>query len=531
MRDFHQPGRSPAYSGQGMAATSQPLATHTALEVLRNGGNAMDAALAAVAVQCVVEPGSTGIGGDCFCLYAPGGSVSQLTAFNGSGTAPAAASVAALNALGVTELDKHTAHSVTVPGAVDAWFQLHARHGSVPMAELLQPAIGYAGDGFALGARTAFDFAGVESVLAAEPSTAAVFLPGGRLPKAGELLKQPQLAASLHAIADGGADAFYRADIAADIVSYLNEKGGLHTRADFEAYTGQFVTPISSTFRGRRVHQCPPNGQGVIALLLLNMISEIDTYDSPLSPERVHREIEACRLAYTARNTFLADPDHSAVPVEEILSADYADALRAQIDPERAREQGLDVGIGSHPNTVYLTVVDKDRNVCSLINTLFYGFGSGLTAPQSGVVLQNRGFGFSMDPTHPNALAPNKRPMHTIIPGMVSEGDKVVMSYGVMGGHYQAFGHMQFLTRMYDYGCNPQSAMDLPRFMVDPDTGEVEIESTVDQALRDGLVARGHRLVTPSVPVGGSQAIAIDWEQGTLCGGSDPRKDGCALGY
>ena len=513
-----------------MAATSQPLATHAALDMLRRGGNAMDAALAAVAVQCVVEPGSTGIGGDCFCLYAPEGRT-DLTAFNGSGTAPAAASVAALAALGITEMDKNSAHAVTIPGAVDAWYQLHAKHGSVPMAEILAPANDYARNGFALGARTAFDFAGCKDLLAAEESTAAIFLRDGETPKAGQVLAQPQLADTLEAIAREGADAFYKGAVAEDIVGYLQGKGGLHTLDDFANYSGQFVTPISAEFRGRRVHQCPPNGQGVIALLLLNIMSEIETYDGPISVERMHREIEACRLAYTARNTFVADPDHAEVPVEELLSSQYAEQLRAQIDPNRAREQGLDVGIGSHPNTVYLTVVDKDRNVCSLINTLFYGFGSGLTAPQSGVVLQNRGFGFSLDADHPNALAPNKRPMHTIIPGMVSEGDKVVMAYGVMGGHYQAFGHMQFLTRMYDYGCDPQAAMDLPRYMVDPDTGEVEMESTVPSAIRDALTARGHRLVTPTVPVGGSQAIAIDWSEGSLCGGSDPRKDGYALGY
>lgn len=530
MRDFHQPGRSPAYSCQGMAATSQPLATHVALEILRSGGNAMDAALAAVAVQCVVEPGSTGIGGDCFCLYAPDGRA-ELTAFNGSGTAPTAASVSALADIGITKLDKHSAHAVTIPGAVDAWYQLHARHGSMPMSEILAPAIDYARSGFALGARTAFDFHAAKDVLAAEPSTAAVFLRDGKTPAAGQLLKQPRLADSLESIARDGADSFYKGAIAEDLVGYLQEKGGLHTRDDFANYSGQFVTPISSEFRGRRVHQCPPNGQGVIALLLLNILSEVDTFDGPITVERMHREIEACRLAYTARNTYLADPDHSEVPVKAILSSEYADKLRAQIDPSKAREVGLDVGIGAHPSTVYLTVVDKDRNVCSLINTLFYSFGSGLTAPNSGVVLQNRGFGFSLDPSHPNALAPNKRPMHTIIPGMVSERGRVVMSYGVMGGHYQAFGHMQFLTRVFDYGCDPQAAMDLPRYMVDPDTGEVEMESTVPAYICDALSARGHRLITPRVPVGGSQAIAIDWEEGSLCGGSDPRKDGCAMGY
>ncbi len=513
-----------------MAATSQPLATQTALEVLRAGGNAMDASLAAVAVQCVVEPGSTGIGGDCFCLYAPEGRAS-ITAFNGSGTAPSGASIEALAALGITELDKHSANAVTVPGAVDAWCQLHAKHGTMPMADILAPAIGYARDGFALGARTAFDFAQCAELLASEPSTASVFLKNGQVPGVGEVLQQRQLADTLALIARDGRDAFYRGAVAEDMVSYLGEKGGFHTMADFADYQGQYVTPISAEFRGRRVHQCPPNGQGLIALLLLNIMSEVERFDGPLSVERMHREIEACRLAYTARNTFLADPDHSAVPVDEILSASYAKKLRDQVDPDHARESGLDVGIGSHPNTVYLTVVDKDRNVCSLINTLFYGFGSGLTSPNTGVVLQNRGFGFSLDPSHPNALAPNKRPLHTIIPGMVTEGDKVTMAYGVMGGHYQAFGHMQFLTRMFDYGCDPQAAMDLPRFMVDPDTGEVEMESTVPAETCDALRARGHRLMTPTVPVGGSQAIAIDWEAGVLCGASDPRKDGCALGY
>ncbi len=531
MRNLELPGRSPVHAPNGMACTSHPLASQAAIDVLKAGGNAVDGAIAACAVQCVVEPGSTGIGGDCFCLFSPLGST-DIVALNGSGRAPAAASVDYYKNAGIDEFARNSPHAVTVPSAIDAWSRLNNDHGRMPFGELLGPAIGYARDGYPISSRVHRDFASSIDLLKAEESTARIFLKDGKVPAIGQMHRQSELAATLQAVADNGRDAFYRGAVAQDIVSYLQSKGGLHTLEDFAAVEGTYVAPISTDFRGYQVFECPPNGQGIIALLLLNIMSGLERNgDDPITADRMHQELEACRLAYQTRHLYLADPAFADVPMEQILSAEYAASLRAAIDPAKANEPPVDVDLPRHKDTVYISVVDKDRNACSLINTVFWTFGSGLTAPGSGVVLHNRGLGFSLDPASPNCIAGGKRPLHTIIPGMVAKDDKVVMPFGVMGGEYQAFGHMQFLTRFFDYGLDIQEAMDCPRFMVDPFTGEVEVEDTVPDAIKDELRARGHRVALAEKPVGGSQAIWIDWEEGVLTGGSDPRKDGCAIGY
>lgn len=530
MRDLELPGRSPAHGLAGMAATSHTLASVAALDVLKAGGNALDAAIAACAVQCVVEPGSTGIGGDCFCLWAPGGST-DIVGFNGSGRAPSRASCAWFAEQGITEIARQSPHSVVVPGAVDAWCRLNADHGRMPLAELLAPAIGYARDGYPVSSRVSQDWAAAAEVLGAEPTLARIFLPDGRALRVGERHSQPELARTLQAIADGGRDAFYTGEIARDMVDYLRGLGGLHTLEDFADARGDYVAPISTEFRGLRVWEFAPNTQGVIALLLLNIMAEVDTGAGPITVARMHAEIEAIRLAYAARNLYLADPAMAEVDVEALLSPAYAERLRGRIDPARACDPPPAPDHVRHRDTVYITVVDKDRNACSFINTLFHGWGAGLCAPKSGVVFTNRGQGFVLDPEHPNRIEPGKRPRHTLIPGIVSSGDRVVTSFGVMGGEYQAAGHMQFLTRMIDYGCDIQEAMDLPRFMPNPVTGVVEMESTVPEPMRAELAALGHRIVPAARPIGGSQAISIDHANGVLTGGSDPRKDGAAIGY
>ncbi|MEM7041752.1 MAG: gamma-glutamyltransferase [Pseudomonadota bacterium] len=529
MRDLERPGRSPVHAPHGMAATSHPLSTQTAIDVLKSGGNAMDAAVAACAVQCVVEPGSTGIGGDCFCLYAPEGSA-DLVAFNGSGKAPAAASVDWYRENGFHEIERNTPHSVTVPGAVDAWETLIRDHGRKSLGELLQPAIGYAQGGYPISSRVHTDFASSAALLSGDETAARIFLPNGRVPEVGQMHHQPELAVTLEKIANNGRDAFYAGEVMDDMVAYLQSRGGLHTEADFAAVKGDYVEPISTEFRGHRIHECPPNGQGVIALLLLNIMSDIETGDHPFTLERIHQEIEACRLAYCARNLYVGDPAFSDIPVDGLLSKAYARELREKIDPERAHE-APEVGFPAHEDTVYITVVDKDRNACSFINTLFAGFGSGLVAPRSGIVLQNRGCGFVLDPKSPNRIEGGKRPLHTIIPGMVTRYDRAVMPFGVMGGQYQSMGQMQFLAAFFDYDMDIQEAMDRPRFMVNPFDGVVEMEGTIPEDIRKALTERGHRLVPPPKPIGGSQAIWIDWDEGVLTGGSDPRKDGAAMGY
>ncbi|WP_421878077.1 gamma-glutamyltransferase [Pacificispira sp.] len=531
MRDLELPGRSPVHAPNAMASTSHPLSTQAAIRILMAGGNAMDAAIAACAVQCVVEPGSTGIGGDNFCLYAPQGGA-EIIAFNGSGKAPKAANAAWYRERGYTEIPRDV-HAVTVPGAVDAWCRLHADHGKLPLAEVLAPAIGYARDGFPISSRVHRDFAAEFDLISAEQSTADAYLIDGAVPAIGARLALPELAATLQKIAENGRDGFYAGDVADDMVSYLQSKGGLHTAEDFAAVKGDYVTPISAEYRDMTVWECPPNGQGVIALLLMKAMSRIraDLGKGPITADRIHYEIEACRMAYRARNLYLADPAFADVPVEALLSDAYAQSIVDAIDPARAGDPPKDIALPKHKDTVYITVVDSDRNACSFINTLFYGFGSGLTAPKSGVLLQNRGMGFTLEDGHPNVIEGGKRPLHTIIPGMATKDGKAVLSFGVMGGHYQAMGQAQFMSRHFDYGLDIQESMDAPRFMPDPFNGEVEMEATVPDAIQQDLRARGHRLVKPRAPVGGSQAIEIDWQRNLLTAGSDPRKDGCAIGY
>ncbi|GAB4229778.1 MAG: gamma-glutamyltransferase [Kiloniellaceae bacterium] len=531
MRNLELPGRSVARSMNGMAATSHNLATLTAIEVLRDGGNAMDAAIAACAVQGVVEPQSTGIGGDCFALYAPGGG-SDIVAFNGSGRAPSAATAKWFASKSIETIERFSPHAVTVPGAVDAWAQLLRDHGTRSLGDLLQPAIRFARDGYVVTERVATDWESEVEALSHDPAASAIFLPGGKTAPVGFVHRQPALAASLELIAEQGRDAFYKGAIAEDLVAHLRELGGLHSLEDFAAAGGDYVDPIKASYKGHDVYECPPNGQGVIALLLLNILAG---YDLPsmgvLSAERLHLEIEATRLAYRERDAHLADPAQAAVPVEEMLSEDYAARLRGEIRLDRATVAPAPAPVAAHADTVYISVVDKDRNAVSFINSIFHSFGSGICGPKSGVILHNRGAAFSVDPDHPNCIAPGKRPMHTIIPGMVAEGGRVVMPFGVMGGGYQACGHARFLTNLYDFGLDVQQAMDLGRLFPPPGEVEVEMESGVPRDVLSQLEDRGHRFKAPDKPIGGSQAIQIDWQQGTLAGGSDPRKDGCALGY
>ncbi|MCS0504619.1 gamma-glutamyltransferase [Ancylobacter mangrovi] len=530
MRDFETPGRSLVMATNGMAATSHPLSSLVALNVLQSGGNAMDAAIAACAVQGVVEPGSTGLGGDCFVLYAPGGT-DDIVAYNGSGRAPAAANADYYAAHGITALERQSPHAVTVPGAVEAWARLSQDHGTRPLGDLLQPAIALARGGYAVAPRVALDWREQAGLLAGDTNTARVFLPEGHSPHAGTLHHQPELAATLERIAAEGPDGFYRGPVAEDIVAYLQSLGGLHTLEDFATARGAYVTPISTRFRDLRVHECPPNGQGIIALMLLNILSHGSTRPDPLSAERVHFEMEAARLAYSVRDAVLCDPDHIEVPMRELLSSSLASQLAGMIRPDARLAELPAIDLPSHNDTVYIAVVDKDRNVASFINSIFNPFGSGLVAPRSGVLLNNRAQGFSLKPGHPNAIAGGKRPLHTIIPGLTTRDGRVEHCFGVMGGQYQALGQAYFLARVLDYGLDMQSAIDMPRACPLFGTDALEVEGSMPDAVRRDLAALGHRIVRPSRPIGGAQAIRIDWANGVLTGASDPRKDGCALGY
>ncbi len=536
MRDFHLPGRSPVYATNAMAATSMPVATLTALDVLRAGGNVVDAAIAACAVLCVIEPQSTGIGGDCFCLYAPSGG-GRVIALNGSGRAPAAATIDWYERQGITSIEGTSAHSVTVPGAVGAWETLLKAHGRKGLEELLQPAIRYASEGWPVHPRVALDWERVEGKL--RETGADAFLPNGRAPRPGDVFRQTALAETLRAIARQGAKAFYEGPIAADMVATLRMRGGLHSEEDFSAglTAAQFVEPISASWRGYEVFQCPPNGQGLMVLMLLGILGGFEAAaDGPVGVLRLHRHVEAARLVYRDRDAFLADPAQAPVPVGKLLDPAYLAALRGLIRDDHALRDLPAPGeavLPRHRDTVYLCVVDRDGNACSFINSLFDSFGSGILAQASGVMLHNRGCGFRLERGHPNCIAPGKRPMHTIIPGMLmrsgASGLAPVMPFGVMGGQFQPMGQALFLANLLEYGLDLQEAIDCPRLF--PYRGKLQVERGISHAVRDRLARMGHAPEETEKPLGGAQAIWIDHVRGCLIGASDPRKDGLALGY
>lgn len=529
MRNLDFPGRSAVIATNGMAATSHPLSTQAALRVLQDGGNAMDAAVTASAVQCVVEPQSTGIGGDCFCLLVRGGT-DNVIAFNGSGRAPAAAHVEWYVENGIAAIEANSPHAVTVPGAIDAWDQLLRDHGTLSLGDTLAPAIAYARDGFPVMHRVHYDWEIAATGLRADVNAARTYLVDGKAPPIGSIQRQPALAETMATIAREGRDAFYSGAIAQDMVDYLRDLGGLHTLEDFASATGEYVTPISTAYHGFDVYECPPNGQGIAALSLLNILSGFDFSSmEPNSAERQHLLIEAAKLAYRDRDAMCADPAQVEMPYDVWLSDAHAARNREAIDPARALTDLPPSEFPLHADTVYITVVDKDRNAVSFINSVFESFGGCRVAPKTGITLHNRGSGFRIEPGHPNAIAPNKRPLHTIIPGMLMKAGRPVMPFGVMGGHYQALGHAMLVSNVVDYGMDPQFAIDQPR--VFPVAGSVRVESSLPSETRSGLEALGHDLVMPDRPIGGAQAIWIDHETGTLTGGSDPRKDGAAMGY
>ena len=527
MRDFNVPSRSAAMAANGMVATSQPRATLAGLDVLRAGGNAMDAAIAAVAMQCVVEPESTGIGGDCFVLYSQQGA--PPVALNGSGRAPAKATAEWYAERQIHDIETQTPHAVTVPGAVDAWCTLNRKFGSRPLAELLEPAAQAAEEGFIVNERVAYDWQRMEWKLR-DPVTAALFLKDGKPPAAGEVMRNPPLARTLRRIGREGRAAFYEGAVAREIVARLQALGGLHEEEDFAAQHSEWVEPIHAFYRGCEVYECPPNGQGLAALMILRQLEGFALGDESLSEaDRLHLLAEATKAAYRVRDDFFADPAQADVDVAGFLSDAWAERARRQIRLDAVLPGNDWHGGTLQSDTVYLCTVDRDGNACSFINSLFSNFGSGIVAPESGVILQNRGSGFRTTPGHPNAIAPRKRPFHTIIPAMLVKDGRAVMPFGVMGGQYQAVGHAHFLHRVLDRGFSPQQAAEAPRSFAF--RNKLRVEQSVPEAIVGDLAGRGHDIEVAKVPLGGCQAIWIDRERGVLVGGSDPRKDGLALGY
>jgi gamma-glutamyltranspeptidase/glutathione hydrolase len=524
MRKFDRPGRSAAYGARGMAATSAPLATLAAIDTLRAGGNAVDAAVVASAVLCVAEPAMTGIGGDCFALVGtPDGKVSGL---NASGRCAMAADLDWLKSSGLKGIALRSVHSITVPGAIDGWDQLLKRFGTMDLGEALKPAIRLALEGVPVTPRVAFDWPEDAADLMADEGGRIHYLKDGRTPRLGETMRYPALANALQMIAREGRDAFYKGAIAEEIIATVRAKGSLLTREDLAAHDSTWVKPISAEFMGREILEIPPSGQGLTALIALNIVSQIGlSRHAPDSAERLHIEIEAMKLAWELRNRHIADPEVVEVPVDELLSPKTAQKLAGMIDMNRALDIRTEMRTS---DTVYLTVVDEKRLAVSFINSVYDGFGSCVVTPGTGIALQNRGACFVTDPAHPNCIGPGKRPLHTIIPAMARKDGRIDMSFGVMGGDYQPMGHLAVAVNCYVHGMDPQEAIDQPRYF--PKGGKVLVESGVPDELRLALARLGHVLETSPAPLGGGQAIAIDEVSGMLIGGSDHRKDGVALG-
>lgn len=529
-----KPGRSIVRAQHGMVASSQPLASQAGLDVLKRGGNAVDAAIAMAAVLNVTEPMMTGIGGDAFALVY-WAKTKELKGLNASGRAPRALSLDYFAKKKRTRMPEFGMESITVPGAFDGWETLLDKYGTMKLAELLAPAIDYAEHGFPVMEKAAEDWEAEVNKLRQTPAASANYLVDGRAPRAGEIFRQANLARTFRTLTRGGRKAFYEGEIAEQIADYCQKNGGFISRADLAAQKSEWVEPISTDYRGYTVYELPPNGQGLTALLALNILEGFDL--KVLSAERdryYHTLIEATKLAFADRSRYIADPAFAKVPVTQLLSKEYAAGRRALIDPNKALDSPAPGEINVGSDTTYLSVIDKDGNAVSFINSLFDAFGSGIVAGDTGIVLQNRGSGFSLDPSHPNHLEPGKRPFHTLIPALVFKGDKLFLSFGVMGGAIQPQGHVQVLVNIIDLGMELQQAIDAPRFRYTSGRS-VLLEDEIPANIIQSLLEKGHlRGSPPGVlrsSMGGGQAIMIDPLSGTLLGASDPRKDGCALGY
>jgi len=529
--------RSPIYGRGGMVAASQPLAAAAGIEILSKGGNAADAAVAVAATLNVSEPTSTGIGGDMFALFFDA-RTKQISALNGSGRAPATLTLERLKKEGISELPPFHAYTVTVPGACAGWCDLIEKHGTKSMAEILAPAIKLAEEGFPVSPITShFWERGAERQLASALNGIELTI-DGRGPQAGEIFKNPGLARTFKKVAEGGKKGFYQGELAEAIASVLKQAGGCLTADDLAAHVSTWETPISVTYRGYRVYECPPNGQGITALIALNLLEGFDLSKlDALSLDRLHLEIESMRLAFADTRWYVSDPLFNNIPITQLLSKEYAAERRKLIDPRRAtidQKRGTPI---SSSDTVYFSVVDKFGNACSFINSNYMGFGTGIVPKGWGFTLQNRGHNFDLDPARPNALSPHKRPYHTIIPAMATrESDgSLFASFGVMGGFMQPQGHVQVFSALVDSGLDPQAALDLPRFCIEDGTagGAVAVEKGIPDEVMAGLTERGHQVQKVAgwerALFGRGQIILRDPQTGILIGGSDPRADGLAM--
>ncbi|SLN35770.1 gamma-glutamyltransferase family protein [Pseudooctadecabacter jejudonensis] len=524
-RDFQSPGRSAVIAQNGICATSHPLAAKVAVQILEAGGNAMDAAIAGAILLGLCEPQSTGIGGDAFCLFNLPGS-DDVHAMNASGRAPAGLDAAKLRAEGLDVLPLTSPHAISLPGAMDGFIRLAKDHGKIGLKAILAPSIHYAEAGIPVAPKVAFDYA---------QSGATLWGAGRRhytlqdTPlTVGQMFRAPGQAEVLRRVAMDGREGFYEGEVAEDMVASLNAAGATHTLDDFAAVRADYTDPISGTYKDIELVEHPPNGQGATAILMLNILKHFDIAGlDPMGADRAHLEAEAAKLAYDTRNRVIADPDHTA-RLDHMLSPETAAKLAEMIDPNAAIPPSLPGAEAVHRDTVYITVVDKDRMCVSMIYSIFHSFGSGLASDKFGILFQNRAAGFTLEEGHPNEAGGGKRPMHTIIPGMVKRAGKIEMPFGVMGGAYQPCGHARFLTNMEDFGMDPQTAIDRPRCFAEGDT--LNVETGYSEAVAQALADKGHTVTRAETPIGGAQAIRLR-PDGMLEGASDPRKDGIALGY
>ncbi len=526
VRNFALPGRSPVYASECAVATSHALATTSALSILKEGGNAVDASIAAAATLCVVEPHMTGIGGDCFAIV--GEADGTLHGLNGSGRSAANVSLDWYLENGITSLEETSVHAVTTPGSVKAWETLHQKFGRTDFVRLFADAIRYAEEGFAVAPRVAKDWSENVDKLSKNETAAANLLRDGQAPTVGEKFHMPLLAKTLREIAMHGSDAFYQGAIAKDIADTVQSLGGFLTEEDLSGVSADWVELISTDYQGHTLHEIPPNGQGLTAIMLVKLLAKLKSGEGVDTVERAHLEMELGRISYAARDAYISDESHMDYSVDALLSDDHIDKLAKLYNPQKHNPDiALPDPAGS--DTIYLSIVDRDGMAVSFINSVYKWFGSGIMTPKSGIILQNRGLGFNFMPGHANAIGPGKRPFHTIIPAMVTKNGKVTHSFGVMGGSYQAMGHAHVLSNMLDYGMDPQAALDGPRIFWDV-KGALMLEAGISTSVQAQLEAKGHVCVQGAVH-GGGQVVQIDYENGVLVAGSDPRKDGMAAGY
>jgi len=524
--------RSAVMSRHGIVATSQPLAAQAGVSMLLQGGNAIDAAIATAAALNVVEPMSTGLGGDAFALVYLSNS-NELKALNASGRAPYAASLETFRNLGYREMPGVGIHTVTIPGTLDGWCSLLDKYGTMSLAQVLAPAIELAENGFPVTEVIGYGWKKNSAKLQSNAAAAHTYLIDGRAPEPGEVFRQPDLAMTFKKIVKGGRDVFYRGEIAEAIVACSQENGGLIAMQDLNEHTSTWVTPISTNYHGYDIYECPPNGQGLVALLALNILEGYDLRSlGHNSSEYLHLLIEAVKLAFADADRYVADLDFVDIPLESLLSKSYTEQRRHLIDANKAR-QVVEAGIpDTGGDTVYLAVTDRDGNSVSFINSLYVGFGSGIVVEGTGVCLQNRGSLFSLEAGHPNCIAPHKRPYHTIIPAMVFKDGNLFLTFGVMGGFMQPQGHVQVLLNIVDFNMGVQRALDAPRFNYIQGSG-CAFEPGISPSIRQELANKGHYIVKrddPSQQFGGGQAITVHPQTKALIAGSDPRKDGCAIG-